>query len=113
MAHQAGADAAGAGARQFLRGHDLHELVGGDAAELLGKTQPQQADLRGLLIQRARKLAGLVPLMGEGLDLLLDETAHDVAKGFVLGGVEGTFHARVSVGGSQDGGTPGQLASSG
>jgi hypothetical protein len=31
--------------------------------------------------------------MREGLDLLLHETAHRVAKGFVLGGVERAGHA--------------------
>src|SRR5206468_4104083 len=104
-----------AGVRELLRGHDLHELVGRDAAVLLGKTQAQQADLSRLLIERARELAGLVPFMREGLDLLLDEAAHHIAKGFMLGGVEGTFHARRFPGtANQNGGNAtAQLASSG
>ena len=64
VAHQAGADPAGAGPRQFLRGHDLHELVGGDAAIFFRKTQAKQPDLGGLDIEFAGKLAGLVPLTG-------------------------------------------------
>ena len=115
VAHQARTDAAGAGAREFLRGHDLHELVGGDAAKFFGEAQAQQADFRGLLIQRARELAGLVPFMREGLDLPLDKAAHDVAKGFMFGGVEGAFHARRFPGAAnQNGGNAtAQLASSG
>ena len=84
MAHQARADPAGAGPREFLRGHDLHELVGGNAAIFFGKAQPQQPDLGRLGIERARKLAGLVPLAGVGLDLARHEAAHDVAERFVV-----------------------------
>ncbi len=69
MAHQAGGNPAGAGARQFLRRHDPHELVGLRAAILLGKAEPQQPDRGRLPIKLARKLAGLVPFMGERLDL--------------------------------------------
>jgi hypothetical protein len=92
VAHQARADPAGAGARQLLARHDLHELVGRHAAIFLGKAEAEQADLGGLDIKRARKLAGLVPLMRVRLDLVADKAAHHLAKGFVLGGIERAFH---------------------
>ena len=69
----------------------------GNAAIFLRKAEAEQADRRGLLVERARKFAGLVPLMGIRLDLLLDKAAHHLAKGFVLGGVEWAFHARRSL----------------
>src|SRR5207302_2068535 len=77
-----------AGAREFLRGHDLHELVGGNAAIFFGKAEAEKPDLGGLGIERARKLAGLVPFAGIGLDLSRHEAAHHVAKGFMLRRVE-------------------------
>jgi hypothetical protein len=53
--------------------------------------------------------------MCEGIDLLFDEAAHDVAKGFMLGGVKGAFHARRFPGAASQNGVnaPLQLASSG
>ena len=80
--------AAGAGARQFLRRHDLHELVGGHAAIFFRETEPQQPDLGGLGIELARKLAGLVPFMGIGLDLARHEAAHHVAERLMFRRVE-------------------------
>ncbi len=98
VAHQACGDAAGAGAGELLGRHDLHELVGGNAAILFRKAEAQQADFGGLLIERAGKFAGLVPFMGERRDLLFDETAHHLAKGFVLGAVERACHSLRSPG---------------
>src|SRR6185437_1167014 len=94
VAHQAGTDATRAGACKFLACHDLHELVGRHAAELFRETETEQADRGRLFVKRAWKLAGLVPLMRVRLDLLLDKTAHHLAKGFMLGGVERAGHAR-------------------
>ena len=105
MAHQAGADAPCTGPRELLACHDLHELVGRHAAELLGEAEPQQADPGRLLVKRAWELAGLVPFMRVRLDLFLHKTAHHLAKGFVLGGVERAGHAQAFlVKRSQDGG---------
>src|SRR5450631_1459239 len=95
VAHQAGTDAAGAGTRQLLRGHDLHELVGRNAAALLGKAKREKANVRSLGIELAREFAGLVPFAGIGLNLARHEAAHDVAEGFVFGIVERTLHPRV------------------
>ena len=58
------------------------------AAIFLGKAQAQQPDRGGLFIKLARKPAGLVPFVGVGLDLVLDEAAHHVAEGFVFRRVE-------------------------
>jgi hypothetical protein len=88
VAHQTGADAAGAGARQFLRCDDLHERVGLDPAELLRKAETEQADRGSLDIKPARKLAGLVPAMRVRLDLAFDEAAHHPTKRLVVGGIE-------------------------
>ena len=92
VAHQARTDPAGAGARQFLRSHDLHELIGRDAAIFFRKTQAQQPDLGGLGIELARKLAGFVPFMGIGLDLARHEAAHHVAKRFMFRRIERALH---------------------
>jgi hypothetical protein len=60
-----------------------------------GKAEAEQADRGGLFVKRARECAGLVPFIGEGFDFGLHETAHDVAKGFMLGGVKrARGHAR-------------------
>src|SRR5581483_844221 len=97
VAHQARRDAAGTGPRQLLACHDLHELVGGAAAKLLGKPEAKQPDPGRFTIERAWKLAGLVPLMGERLDLLLDKAAHDLPERLVLAGIEWTVHrSRIS-----------------
>jgi hypothetical protein len=92
VAHQARTDATGAGTRQFLRRHDLHELVGRHAAEFLGKAEPEQTDFGCLAIELARKFAGLVPFMGIRLDLARHEAAHHVAERLVFGGVERAQH---------------------
>ena len=84
VAHQAGADPAGAGAREFLRGHDLHELVGGNAAALFRKTQRQQPYSGRLGIEFPGEFAGFVPLARIRLDLARHKTAHHVAEGFVI-----------------------------
>ena len=81
---EGGGDAAGARARQLLRIDDAIEAVAGDAAVLLRKAQLQQADGGGLLVKLARKLPGLVPLGGVGLDLARNEPAHRLAEGCVL-----------------------------
>src|SRR5689334_25053101 len=94
MAHQAGADAAHPGARQLLRRHDPHELVGRHTAEFLGKAEPEQADLGGPGIERARKLAGLVPGAGIRRNLALDKAPDYLAKSLMLGRVEWAGHTR-------------------
>jgi len=63
------------------------------AAILFRKAQAQQADFGGLLIEQARKSARLIPFMGVGLDLLLDEAAHYLAISFVFGGIEWAGHS--------------------
>ena len=70
----------------------------GDPAIFLGESEPQQADLGRLAIERAGKFAGLVPFMGKGLDLLLDKAAHHVAEGVMLGGIERALHRIVASG---------------
>ena len=52
-----------------------------------GKPRPA-ADRGRLVIELARKLAGLVPFVGMGLDLARHEAAHHVAERFVLRRVE-------------------------
>ena len=94
VAHQARADPAGAGARQLLRGHDLHELVGGDTAEFFREAEPEQPDLGSFPIKLARKLAGLVPFMGVRLDLARHEAAHHIAERLVFGGIERALRPR-------------------
>ena len=88
MAHQARTDPARAGARQLLRNHDFHELVGGDAAKFFRETEPEQPDLGGFPIKLTRKLAGFVPFMGIRFDLARHEAAHHVAEGLVFGRIE-------------------------
>jgi hypothetical protein len=63
-------------------------LVGRNAAIFLRETEAEQPDRRGLLVEDARKLTGLVPLMGIGLDFLLDKATHHLAKRLVLFGIE-------------------------
>ena len=91
MAVEAGADAAGTGPRQLLHRDDPHEAVGLGPAVRLGKSEPEQADLCRLLVERAGKLAGLVPDMRVGLDLAFDKAAHRVAERDVVGGVKWAF----------------------
>jgi hypothetical protein len=81
------------GERQFLRGHDLHELVGGNTAIFFGKAEAEQADRGRLRIEIARKFASLIPFMGMRLDFLLDKAAHHRAPGLMLGRVERALHA--------------------
>ena len=97
IALQAGGDPAGPGPRQFLHRDDPHEIVDLRAAIFLGKAEAQQPDRGRLLVEFARKPAGLVPLMGKGFDLLLDKAAHHVAIGFVFGGIEWARHPLRSV----------------
>ena len=92
VAHQARTDPAGAGARQLLRSHDFHELVGGHTAIFFRETEPQQPDLGRFPIKLARKLAGLVPFMGIRFDLARHEAAHHVAEGLVFGRIERALH---------------------
>lgn len=94
VAHQARGNAAGAGARQLLRGHDLHELVGGDPAIFFRETEAEQPDFGRLGIERTWKLAFFVPLMGIRLDFLGHKAPHHLAKGLVLAGVERVCHPR-------------------
>src|SRR6516225_8516462 len=112
MAHQACADTARTSTREFLACHDLHELVGRYAAIFLGKAETQQADSCRLGVELARKFASFVPFMRKGLDLLLDKSTHDLAKGFMFGGIERAFHVGLSGSNAlQDAGIfPSQLA---
>ena len=92
VAHQARTDPARAGARQLLRNHDFHELVGGHTAIFFRETEPEQADLGRFAIKLARKLAGLVPFMGVRLDLARHEAAHHLAEGLMFGRIERALH---------------------
>src|SRR5205814_8800876 len=92
IALQAGADAARAGPRQFLHRDDPHEIVDFGTAIFLGKAQAKQSDFGGLLIEHARKPAGLVPFMGIGLDFPFDKPAHYLAIAVVFAGVERACH---------------------
>jgi len=91
MAVEAGADAAGASARQFLHRDDPHEIIARRAAVFLREAEPEQANGGRPAIEVAREGPGLVPFGGVRLDLLLDEAAHHVAKGQMIGVVERAF----------------------
>jgi hypothetical protein len=94
VAHQARTDAAGAGARQLLRRHDLHELVGRHTAIFFREAEPKQADLGSFAIKLTRKLAGLVPFICKWFDLARHEAAHHLAEGLVFGRIERALHRR-------------------
>ena len=89
VAVQAGVQPAAAMARHLLGLDDAEERIGRHAAILLGKTELQQAGGRGLAVELARKLLGLIPLVDMGHDLALDEAADGAPEGLVLLGIEG------------------------
>ena len=94
VAVQAGVQPAAAMARHLLGLDDAEERIGRHAAILLGKTELQQAGGRGLAVELARELLGLVPLVDMGHDLALDEAADGAPEGLVLLGIEGAVPGR-------------------
>lgn len=86
--HQRADDAARAAARELERADQPMEHVDVlDAAVCVRKADAEQPDSRRLLIQLARKLARLVPVVHVGRDLLRDEPAQRVLQFDVFGAV--------------------------
>ena len=74
--------------RHLLGLDDAEERIGRDAAIFLGETELQQAGGRGLAIELAWELLGLVPLVDMGHDLAFDEAPHGAPERLVLLGIE-------------------------
>ena len=72
------------GARQLLGPDRVVDVVAALAAELLGVLEAEEAELAAALVQLARELARLLPLVDVGGDLLADEAPHRLAELLVL-----------------------------
>src|SRR5271157_672492 len=89
VAEEAGRHPPATGAGDLLHRDDAHEPVALGSAVALGKSEPHVTDLGCFPVELARKLAGLVPVVGEGLDLARDEAPQALPEGFVFRLVEG------------------------
>jgi hypothetical protein len=68
----------------LLHRDDAHEAVTFCSAISLRKAETHIANRGRLFIEFTRELAGLVPIVGEGLDLARDELAQRLPKRLVL-----------------------------
>jgi hypothetical protein len=84
VAEEAGRYAATASSTDLLHRDDAHEAVTFCSAISLRKAEAHIANRGRLFIEFTRELAGLVPIVGEGLDLARDELAQRLPKRLVL-----------------------------